>query len=61
MTTKIYYIENTIELDKVLNEIIDTYPCFVDRTPIEMNYSEIAINAREEDIASIERLLAPLV
>ncbi len=61
MTNKTYYIENTAELDNALELIENTFPCFVERELIEMNYSQIDINAREEDIASIERVLAPLV
>lgn len=61
MTNKTYYIENTNELDTTLETIKNNFPCFVEREFIEMNYSQIAINAREEDIASIERILAPLV
>lgn len=61
MTTKIYYIENTTELDEVLEQIEEDFPCFVDRELIEMNYSEVSINARDEDISAIEKRLAPLV
>ncbi len=61
MTNKTYYIQNSTELDDVLDEIEETFPCFIDREFIEMDYSEIAINAREEDVASIERMLAPLI
>ena len=61
MTEKTYYIENSIELEEALEQIEQNFPCFVDRELIEMNYSRIIINAREEDIASIERMLAPLV
>ncbi len=61
MTTKTYYIENTTELDEVLEQIEEDFPCFVDRELIEMNYSEISINARDEDISAIEKRLAPLV
>lgn len=61
MTTKTYYIENTAELDKVLEQIEEDFPCFVDRELIEMNYSEVSINARDEDISAIEKRLAPLV
>lgn len=61
MTTKTYYIENTIELDEVLKQIEEDFPCFVDRELIEMNYSEVSINARDEDISAIEKRLAPLV
>lgn len=61
MTTKTYYIENTTELDEVLEQIEKDFPCFVDRELIEMNYSEVSINARDEDISAIEKRLAPLV
>lgn len=61
MINKTYYIENTTELDNALELIEDTFPCFVKREYIEMDYSQIDINAREEDIVSIERVLAPLV
>lgn len=61
MTTKTYYIENTTELDEVLEQIEKDFPCFVDRELIEMNYSEVSINARDEDISTIEKRLAPLV
>ena len=61
MTTKTYYIENTTELDEVLEQIEEDFPCFVARELIEMNYSEVSINARDEDISAIEKRLAPLV
>lgn len=61
MTEKTYYIENSAELKEVLEQIEQNFPCFVDRELIEMDYSKVTINAREEDIASIERMLAPLV
>ena len=61
MMTKTYYIQNLAELDDILDEIEETFPCFVEREYIEMDYSEVSINARDEDIASIERMLAPLM
>lgn len=61
MTEKTYYIENTAELDEAMENIENNFPCFTDREFIEMNYSQVTINAREEDIASIEKILAPLV
>ena len=61
MTEKIYYIENTNALDLAIDAITDTFPCFVDREFIEMNYSKITIKARTEDLASIEDILAPLI
>lgn len=61
MMTKTYYIQNLVELDDILDEIEETFPCFIEREYIEMDYSEVSINARDEDIASIERMLAPLM
>lgn len=61
MTKKVYYIENTPELDEAVAQITDKFPCFLNRETIEMNYSIVEIVARNEDIASIENLLAPLV
>lgn len=55
MTNKTYYIENTTEPDNVLELIKDAFPCFIKREYIEMNYSQIDINAKEEDITSIEK------
>ena len=61
MIKKTYYIENTTKLDKTIKNIKNNFPCFTNREFIEMNYSQVTINAREEDIASIEKILAPLV
>ena len=61
MTKKVYYIENTSALDNALARIEASFPCFIDREYIVMNYSQISINARTEDINSIQSILAPLV
>lgn len=61
MVEKIYFIENTNELEDALEYLTNAIPCFVDREFVEMNYSEITIKANEEDLATVERVLAPLV
>jgi len=61
MTTKTYYIQNSNKLDEALKTIEQRVPCFVNRDTIEMNYSEISISARTQDLAFIERTLAPLM
>ena len=61
MTTKTYYIENTPELDDALTIIAQSVPCFFSLEPVEMNFYEVEIEARNEDISTIERILAPLV
>ena len=61
MIKKAWYIENSNELDNAIINITSTFPCFIDMEFIEMNYSKVEIEARAEDIASIEEILAPLV
>lgn len=61
MITKEYYIENSAELTEALEEIEEFIPCWVEREFIEMDYSKVIIKAREEDLASVERMLAPLM
>lgn len=61
METKTYYIQNTNELDEAIETIENNFPCFVNREFIEMDYSEVEIKTRLEDIANIEKILAPLV
>lgn len=56
-----FYIENSAELDGVLEGIKLAIPCFITREYIEMDYSEIEIIARIEDWTFIESTLAPLV
>lgn len=61
MTEKIYYIENSLELATALLSIEILIPCFIERNFIEMDYSKVVIIARNEDIATVEKYLAPLV
>ena len=61
MIEKIYYIENTDELNNAMDRIENDFPCFTNRELIEMDYSKITIKARTEDIGHIEDILAPLV
>ncbi len=60
MIEKIYWIENTNELETALDKL-DYIPCFVDREFVEMNYSEITIKARQEDLKTIEKIFAEIV
>ena len=61
MVEKIYYIANSDKLAKAIYKIEMSFPCFVYKEYIEMDYSKITIKARQEDLASIEEILAPLV
>lgn len=61
MTEKIYYIENSLELATAIITIETVIPCFIERNFIEMDYSKVRIYARNEDITTVEKYLAPLV
>ena len=61
MRNMVFYVENTNEVDKAYNKAMMSFPCFIDRENIEMNYSKISIKCRQENAASIERIFAPFV
>ena len=61
MVTKIYWMENTDTLDKALRTLTDIIPCFIKREFVEMNFSRVEIQAREEDLKTVERELASAV
>lgn len=57
MKTITLYCENTEMLENALEKITDTFPCFIDRDFIEMNYSCLKITCRNEDAVSILALI----
>lgn len=61
MEKKVYYIENSSTLERILELLARKIPCFIEREYIEMNYSQIQIEARLEDFRTVENFLAPLV
>ncbi len=61
MKTLCYYIENNIFAMDTINELIDCVPCFVRWDKVEMNYLKVTIQAREEDVNTVENFFATLV
>ena len=61
MTLKTYFIQNSNALDNALSVISTNFPSAIQRTFIEMDYSEVSITARTIDFANIEKILAPLM
>lgn len=61
MEIKVLYIESSLTLAECIEQAEELFPCFIESEPVEMNYVEISINARAEDMPSIERIFAPLV
>lgn len=61
MKKKVYYIENTNEANETIEKIINDFICFVETTTVEMNYLEVEIVCRNEDLKAIEELLKDFV
>lgn len=61
MTKKVYYIEATVSLISAIEYLENTIPCFIECEPVEMNYMEVSIICRNEDVAFVEKAVAPLV
>ena len=61
MRTLDFFTEWTYDAAAAVDAVTDTYPCFVELKSIEMNWMEVIIQARQEDMAGIEILLAGIV
>ena len=62
MITKVYYIENSNKLDKVIRNLNKSVLCSkVTRELIEMDYSQITVECLPTQICAIEAALAHLV
>lgn len=64
MTEKIYWIDRndiTNDLEETLMALYMRIPCFVEIENVEMNWAKVTIQAREEDLETVERYMAGLV
>ena len=62
MRTLVVNIEYAVVSPIVLeNRISKAYPCWVSAKDINEDYFELMVSAREEDVASIEKILAQYV
>lgn len=57
MEEYVWYFDG-IEVVEEANKIANDFPCFVNIEYLELNWVEITVKARAEDIAPIERRLA---
>lgn len=56
-----YYIARINAIKLMVKGVFDNVPCFVDMHSVEAGVVKLVVNCREEDIAYIERELAPYV
>ena len=64
MTEKIYWIDrNDInnDLEETLMALYMRIPCFIEIENVEMNWAKVTIQAREEDLETVEWYMAGLV
>ena len=64
MTEKIYWVDrNDInnDLEETLMALYMRIPCFVEIENVEMNWAKVTIQAREEDLKTVEQYMAGLV
>lgn len=64
MTEKIYWVDRndiTNDLEETLMALYMRIPCFVEIENVEMNWVKVTIQAREEDLETVERYMAGLV
>lgn len=64
MTEKIYWVDRndiTNDLDETLMALYMRIPCFVEIENVEMNWAKVTIQAREEDLFTVEQYMAGLV
>ena len=61
MTTKCYYIEDTITTAEIIKALEMAIPCFTQFDMLDDGYIEFCITCREADVQTVERYLAPIV
>jgi hypothetical protein len=61
MRTLDFFAEYTTDTFNAIDEVTNNFPCFVNWESVEMNFIEIAIIARQEDIVSIEKIFSKIV
>ena len=55
MEMAVWYFDNIDEVMGTVDKVRDNFPCFISVTTLELNWAEVTVQARVEDMASIER------
>ena len=64
MTEKIYWVDRndiTNDLEETLMALYMRIPCFIEIENVEMNWAKVTIQAREEDLETVEWYMAGIV
>lgn len=61
MTTKCYFLDNSDAAARAVDYLINLIPCFIRELLLTKEGLTVTIEARDEDIRTVERILAPYV
>lgn len=61
MTTKCYFLDNTDAAARAVDYLANLIPCFIRELLVTKEGLTVTIEARDEDIRTVERILAPYV
>lgn len=61
MTTKCYFLDNTDAAARAVDYLANLIPCFIRELLVTKDGLTVTIEARDEDIRTVERILAPYV
>ena len=62
MTTKCYFLDNSDAAARAIYPLVNLIPCFISELVVTKDgFLAVTIEARNEDIATVETILAPYV
>lgn len=61
MTTKCYFLDNTDAAARAVDYLANLIPCFIRELLVTKEGLTVTIEARDADLSTVERILAPYV
>lgn len=61
MTTKCYFLDNTNAAARAVDYLANLIPCFIRELLVTKEGLTVTIEARDADLPTVERILAPYV
>ena len=61
MTTKCYFLDNTDSAARAVDYLANLIPCFIRELLVTKDGLTVTIEARDADLPTVERILAPYV
>ena len=61
MTTKCYFLDNSDAAARAVDYLVNLIPCFIRELLVTKEGLTVTIEARDADLPTVERILAPYV